>query len=63
MDGFYNQNADQLGSLAGPSLLRALGTPWSSGKVSTPCIRVTLVRVSSQCSNAALSDVCFCKNN
>ena len=31
----------------------ALVTPWSSGKVATPCSRVTLVRVASQRSNAA----------
>jgi hypothetical protein len=38
---------------------RAVGasvTPWSSGKVATPCSRVALVRVASQRSNAALSD-------
>jgi hypothetical protein len=38
---------------------RAVGavvTPWSSGKVATPCSRVALVRVASQRSNAASSD-------
>jgi hypothetical protein len=34
----------------------ALVTPWSSGKVATPCSRVSLVRVESQRSNTALSD-------
>ena len=38
---------------------RAVGasvTPWSSGKVATPCSRVALVRVASQRSNDASSD-------
>ena len=34
----------------------AVGTPWSSGKVASPCSRVALVRVPSQRSTAASSD-------